>query len=192
MEIKAYITTEVFDRNSKLKFRRRRRSKSFVEAFLAILLAQAHPGTNQTGILDINDASQDLVDYAINFNMECTASYNHIGVVVGTGTTAVAVSDNKLETQIAEGTGSGQLTHSAVSFGALSVADPNISFTLRRDFLNLSGATITVAEEGIYAQCRESGGSQPSFCIIRDVESTGVEVADAENLRVTYTIQTST
>lgn len=188
--IKTYITTEVFDRDGKLRYKRKRRSKSFVKAFLAILLAQMNYDTTITGITDVGGTDRDIVDHAASFRDKAGATGYQMGVVVGTGTTAVTASDYKLETQIVEGTGTGQLSHQADTPSSLSVSDPNVSFTIHRDFLNQSGATITVNEEGLYLYGYDA--AVRIMCVIRDVETTGVAVADGENLRVTYTLQTST
>lgn len=195
MKVDVFITTEIFNRDGKLRYKRKRKSKSFVKAFLAILLTQMQPGVDVTNIIDYAGGSCDIEDNVLSFKCDAVVNTGIFGVLAGTGTTAVTASDYRLESYITEGTGAGQFSYSAMFFTALSVSDPNVSFTLYRDFTNSSGATITVNEEGIvvYAHADKDGVVKTySFCIIRDVETTGVEVEDGECLRVTYTIKTST
>jgi hypothetical protein len=89
------------------------------------------------------------------------------GVVVGSGTNAVAITDYKLQTQIVEGTGAGQLTHQVVQWNTYATAGSTTSFVLKRRFTNGSGGDITINEIGIYVKT----GHFPffKFCIFRDV-----------------------
>lgn len=192
MSLKVYITTELFDRDSKLVWRKRRRSKSFVQGFIGILYPQFRQTANTVNYKDTGGTDRLIKAYAINLRCNADAGDTTLGVVVGTGTAAVVVTDYSLATQIAHGVSSGQLSHSASTFGAVSISNPNALFTLQRDFTNSSGGSITVNEEGIYAGAVDTGTVGRCFCIIRDKEATGIAVADGQNLRVTYTIQTST
>lgn len=192
MHIKAYITTELFDRDGKLLWRRRRRSRSFVKAFLALLLTQMNSEVNTEGVADTGGTERTIVDNVLSFRAIAGAGTTDVGIVVGTGQTAVNASDYALGTLIAHGITAGKLSYSAQFHGSLSVADPNVSFTEYRDLTNSSPGTITVWEEALYVAGYDSGGATRYFCAIRDVESSGIAVAVGQNLRVTYTIQTST
>lgn len=191
MECKIYITTEVFDKDGKLRCKRKRRSKSFVKAFLGILLAQVNPDTSSPGIPSTDGTDRNIDDHAINFDASGDIGGSP-GILVGKGTTAVTANDYHIEDVIVHGTGSGQLSFSVNFFSALAVSDPNVSFTIHRDFTNSSGATITVNEEGIYIYGYTDAAETKSFLAIRDVEATGVDIGDGQCLRVTYTIKTST
>jgi hypothetical protein len=71
------------------------------------------------------------------------------GIVVGTGTNPVAVSDYNLQTPIAHGTGAGQLSYGSVSvLDGYTVSGSNAYFTLTRTLGNDSGASITINEVG--------------------------------------------
>lgn len=192
MNIKGYITVEVFGRDGKRRYWNRRRSRSFVEAFLSLLIAQCNPDDDVAGVTDTGGTNRTLAEAKESFDCSAPAGDATNGIVVGTGDTAVDVTDYAIETLIAHGVGAGQLSYSAVTYSALVISDPNVSFTLQRDFTNSSGGTITVKEEAIYCLTKDSGAAPRLFCIVRDVETTGVGVDDGENLRVTYTIQTST
>ena len=92
------------------------------------------------------------------------------GIVVGTGSTAVAMTDTKLVTQIAQGSGSGQLTHGimqAFTVDAVGASTPRY-VNLARGFQNNSGAAITVSEAGLYGQHQCSDGTR-NFCVCRDL-----------------------
>lgn len=191
MNIDAYITTELFSKDGKLLWKKKRRSESFVEAFLSILLVQFNPSVDVDNVTDTGGTERTVIENAASFNVEAGANNSGYGVVVGTGDNAVIATNYALETQVAHGITSGTLSHSAVTFGSLTVASPSVSVTILRDFTNLSGGTITIKEEGLYVYAKSDEPSTRNFCIIRDIETTGVEVADGENLRVTYTIETN-
>lgn len=187
--MKVYVTLELFDRGGKRVSKRRFRSRSYVEAWLSIIKAQMDPGTNVASVTDTGGTDRTLIDYAINLSIAAVG--NTRGVVVGTGSTAVVVTDYSLETIIADGISTGQLSHGTQSVSSMTVSDPNASFTVQRDFTNSSGASITVNECGIYGDCRESLGTTKQFLFIRDIVSGGQAVPDGQTLRVTYTIQTA-
>lgn len=192
MKVKVSLTTELFDRDGKLLWRRKRRSKSFVKAFLAILLQQMSSGILMVTTEDVTGTTYTIIIHAINFFCRLGAADSSYGLVVGSGTTPVTATDFKLATQIVHGAANGQLSHSAVLASALTIAHPNVSFTIWRDFTNNTLATITVKEEGLYCRGQEGGGTAKTFCAIRDVESSPISVPAGYNLRMTYTIQTST
>lgn len=187
-ELKAYIITEVFDREGKLVSRKRRRSKSFLQAFLGILFTQIKSGSTQA-LPDTGGTSRTVYRYASNFDSYALAANATLGVVVGTDPTSVAANQYSLGVQIAHGNTSGKMMHGTVVFTALDVGNIVTTFSLYRDFLNSSGATITVYEFGIYA----SGYASPTtycFCIVRDIDAGGCVVPDGYNIRVTYQLKT--
>lgn len=188
--MKAYVTLELFNRQGKRVSRKRFGSRSFVEAFLSLLKAQIDPGTNVASVTDTGGTDRTLVDATTNFS--CLALSHDRGIVVGSGSTAVAVTDYKLATLIADGTSTDELSYGVQSVSAMTISDPNASFTIQRDFTNSSGAEITVNEVGIYAVGNYASPGATYFCIIRDLISGGQAVPDGQTLRVTYTIQTST
>lgn len=120
---------------------------------------------------------------------EMTGEYG--GIVVGTGTNAVAPTDVALQTRIAHGTGAGQLEYLS-SDGKLATIDTGTdtgSFILTRLFRNSSGNTITINEVGVTNRCWASSGSNSYMVLmIRDIVSPGQDIADTEYLKVTYTL----
>lgn len=185
-----YYTIEVKDRQGKLLSRERRRSRSFVEQYNRFInfFAEATDkvivdtgGTSRTLDRDTNAASKMRINAAANSS--------DAGIVVGTGTTAVAIANRALATQILEGISTGQLTHGAVTIGSPSVSAPDCSFTATRIFTNGSGATITVKEIGIYVWDVDTGSIVRHFCIIRDVLAATQDVPDGGAITVVYTIK---
>ena len=108
------------------------------------------------------------------------------GIVIGTGDTAVTNTDHKLETQLTEGAGAGNITHGEMIIGTAAVVGTNVDMEIKRAFTNSTGSTITVKEAGLYAF------TSPYYhCTIRDVLSPAVEVPDKCSLTVIYTVRTT-
>jgi hypothetical protein len=110
-----------------------------------------------------------------------------LGVVIGTGSTAVAPTNNSLVTRIAHGRSAGQMEYGGCELVNLAISNPNASLDIRRYFTNNSGGSITVQECGLYAAGTIDAASFP-FCVARDLTG-GVAVGNTEILRVTYTLQ---
>ena len=108
--------------------------------------------------------------YGDRFFVACALSGDsQVGIVVGTGATAVTTSDNALDTQIAHGGGSGQLNYGASSCNGAVDSGVGCTMTFTRDFGNASGDTITIREIGIVV--RHSG----YYCLIsRDIVTQAV------------------
>ncbi len=183
-KIESWLTLRLYDKSGKLLKRRRMRSRSFVLAFLDILWAQM--AQDSQSITDTGGTSRTIPTSVNNYGINANAGDATKGVVVGTGSTAVAISDNKLATQIAHGVGSGQLSHSIYSTTAPQTSGTSRRFLLTRSFANASGGTITVNEVGVYVSAGDSGYE---FCAIRDLVSPGQAVNDGQTLAVTYEIK---
>jgi hypothetical protein len=109
------------------------------------------------------------------------------GLVVGTGTNAVAPGDYNLQTKIAHGTGAGQLSYGADSLSALPTTDGNTRyFEHQRIFTNNSGADITVYEFGAIAKAYST---TQYFLMCRDVNASGVLVQNTKALTLKYKYQ---
>lgn len=106
------------------------------------------------------------------------------GIVIGTGTEAESFEGYTLGTLIANGTGSGQMSYAAQEATTMSYDSGTkvMIATLIRYFNNNSGGVINVSEVGWYVYYR------PSIMVSRDLQSPTVAVADADQLKVTYTI----
>ncbi len=133
--------------------------------------------------------SNNIVRHEVN----SSDNDDNYGIVVGTDDTVPTNEDYALGSQIAHGTGAGQLDYGANSFVVPSIVSGNIDMTLSRSFYNGSGSSIIVKEIGIY--CRSNvgtgAGTARYFCLARDVLSTPEPVGDTKTLTIQYTIRTT-
>lgn len=160
-------------------------SNSFVMAFLELLYTLN--AYTSLSINDISDAAQSInYDSANMLRVGAADDDDTYGIVVGTGTTAESNTDYALATQIAHGTGSGQLDYGAHGFTAPAVVGSNVGMVVSRTFYNGSGASITVREIGVYCLA-----ATYKFCALRDVLITPEAVANTETLTVQYTFRTT-
>jgi len=107
------------------------------------------------------------------------------GIVIGTNNTANSPSTYALAGQIANGTSSGQMQYGATSVASIVISGNTVSFQINRTFTNNSGASITVAEVGIYL----NNTNEFYFALARDVLASAVTVANTTPITVYYTIQ---
>ncbi|RKY44101.1 MAG: hypothetical protein DRP81_06040 [Candidatus Omnitrophota bacterium] len=194
--LKAEIIIERYDKKGQLLEKIKQKSRSFLKQFIQLIEVQTNQ-TNKT-ITDITGTDRTVNNEDIN--LFCTPGSGteytdptqrnvqgeNIGIVVGSGTTAVTPTDTKLQTKIAHGTGSGQLIHLGCGFKPVVISGSDAYVDLVRFFENQSGGDVTINEVGIYA----IGASQQyGFCICRDVLSSSITVADGQLLKVRYRIK---
>jgi hypothetical protein len=191
-------------------------SRSFVEAFLQMLycsavnLTQSVEDINNSSVsvssatraaidvghpgLDSNDDFAFFTTDGLLGGMSYVIASDEKGIVIGTGNTALAPTDYKLATQIAHGSGSGEMIHYGC-WGLNFTSGAGVaSFDVERIFRNDSGGAIVVAECGIYA-ATAMASSTPSaakaFCIVRDLVSPTKSIGDGEYFKIKYTVQVS-
>jgi hypothetical protein len=169
------------------------RSDSFLPNFVGMLYSQMDApyyigsGTSGSGPNTSGTSAVFIDNYVNNINVEgfCTndgsgdASY---GIQVGTGTAANSTSTYALAAQIANGTGSGQLSYGSHTY---SWSTGGTSTIVARAFYNSSGASITVSEVGLVFKSNSSGYD---FIMTRDVLSSSVTIANGGNTTFQYTI----
>ena len=181
MRISAHYTLEVRDERGKLVRRIRRVSHSYVRA-TADWLHATFGFSASTLVPDTGNVNRTMsTGSGTNGSGANDADTN--GLVVGTGTNAVALSDYALQTQITHGLGAGQLDYQATETAALQTVGSTRSFEIRRVFVNQSGATITINECGQYVAY-----GALVFCFIRDVVSPGVAVPNNGSATLIYTL----
>ena len=115
------------DKNGKVVYRRRYKSRSFLEGFLNALVA----------------------DWSGNCGLGAP------NLVVGSGTIPPKITDTGLTNQIGNGTGPGQLQYGIDSFSApiINTNTNTASFPWTKTFNNGSGGNVTVSEVGAYVGC---------------------------------------
>lgn len=183
-ELKAKVTLTLTDiKTGKVIKKRSFRSQSYVLAMLDILYEQmVNVAMN---ITDTGGTARSVGAHLNNFMVQTNANDSANGLVVGTGTVAVAITDTKLGTQITHGSTSGLLLYGAVTITAPATSGSTRSYTIIRTFTNNSGATITVKECGIYVMAL---AATYKFCAVRDLISGGQAVLNGQALTITYTI----
>lgn len=162
-------------------------SKSFVVAFL-VFIGGIFDGID-TNIEDTSNVPNLIVQASgTNYPLQLDSPINNsdYGIVVGTGNTVEDNEDYKLDVQLTEGIGAGDITHGAMTIGSAGVVGPNVDIEAKRPFVNNTGSAITVAEAGMYVK-----RFTKYFCIVRDVLASSVNLPDKCSLMVYYTIRTT-
>jgi len=180
-----WIEAIVKDKKGKVLKRIKRKAHSFVGNFIRCLAVQFASGKEA-----ITDVGGNAVNpYASQYSLKAGAGSgdDSFGIQTGTGTNAVSINDNALQTKIAHGTGTGQLQYGAVTFGATACDASKCECTITRDFANGSGGDITVNELGLVLQMRD--GTAKNILVARDVVSGGIAVANGQTLTVNYKIR---
>lgn len=181
--VTAFYQVTVSDTSGRVVQNYKRKSDSYVAAMNDFLGWTFLTGS-MTGVIDTSNTSRSVAatrpTQVVN-----TGTTNVYGLVVGTGTNAVAISDYQLQTIIANGTGAGQLSYFAMSAVVPNTSGGTRSFTLTRAFKNNSAGSITVNELGLIMW--ETTDSW-YFLIVRDVIGGGQVVTVGQTLTITYTI----
>jgi len=158
---------------------------SFVKAWL-IYLTSAIGGAYSFNLKDTSNVTRSAsTDMNYSMNVTQGAGTTTSGIVVGTGTNAVALDDYALQTKIAHGAGAGQLQYSACTVGAPGYTASTITETITRVFTNASGGTITIEEIGIYGMAYNG----PYYCLARDLAT--IELLNGAQLTLNYILEVS-
>ena len=193
--LRAYYKISVFE-NGKFKRVKWGRSRSFLLQFPGLLYR--HVAYASGIVKDIDGTNRDEAAYTKTLQVaslggkgieELSYSFvpgEKVGIVVGTGTNAVAIADSALQTRIEHGVGAGQFFYYGTAVDEFAVAAPSATIKASRLFHNRSGGAITINELGIYAYGYARGYAH---CIIRDKLAAGVAVANNQILKVEYTIK---
>jgi hypothetical protein len=194
--LEAYLTIKVFDKNGKEKFHFYDKSRSWTKNYYSFIFSHANfggsmrvvDGTNFVDTLGVNKESYPFTwsTSGVPFWGPNTVGYGN-GVIIGIGETAEDPDSYALGSQVANGTGAGQM-----EWGTQTQTYALITLTYKvthsRTFTNNSGGLITVKETGLEAGWYSLGGVK-KFLINRDRVIPGVAVEDGETLYVGYTIQ---
>lgn len=182
MKYELWYSVVVRDRHGKIISRERRRARSFLKQWNQ--LVYVHTAAAALNITDTGGVSRSISPNNANFSMNAAAAVTTYGIIVGTGTTAVTISDYAVETPIAEGAGAGQMNYLVCTVAAFVVSAPSCSFLVSRTIVNNSGDQITVKEAGLYMKMTTF------FCCgTRDVFGTPQDVPDGGSITVDWTLQ---
>jgi hypothetical protein len=151
-------------------------ANSLINAFIQILMAQMTQA-NQT-IKDVLNANISVPAYSQNFQAIAELGNTTYGILIGSGTTPVAMADYKLETQI--------ITNVAHAATSIALQNPNAStwrIALSRIFTNNTGGILAIKEVALYIV----GAATPNyFCGERTLYS--VDVPDTYPITFQYRI----
>jgi len=193
-QVKIIVTVQSYypkPSDNKLKIRLIQESHSFLYNFIGMLQIMAGNAPTESSssyylsggsLTDTANASANLF-VANMFN--APSGNSSYGIVIGTGSTANSTSTIALQSQIANGTGSGQMQYNANNYTTITISGSTVSFQMNRTFTNNSGASITVAEVGLYLIDIVSGAY---FAVERTVLASAVTVANTAPIQVIYTI----
>lgn len=185
-KIIAYVQTEVRDKHGQLKSFKKKEANSLIKNFINELYSLFANATISS-VIDTAGTSRTLSNASgSNMYMTSTDNVQTNGIVVGSGSQAVAITDTKLQTQINTGDIAGTLHYLVPTFTTPSTAGGTHSFTASRGFTNNSGAPITVNEVGIYNTFNTTTG-YTYFCVERTLLT--FSIAAGATGTVTYTIQ---
>jgi len=195
--IKVYVEVTVKDKNGKTIKYHKQRSHSFVANFLDIIAnGFVNTGSGASIVYDFTSVAGTTSGTINTPFLNAGSGNSSYGIVVGTGTTPPTALDYKLENQIANGTGSGQLEYGSHSFnpssGTVATSGNTSSIQISRQFTNGSGTSITVSEVGMITIVNNTSGTQYYVLIVHDLLSSPITVANLSVLQITYTISITT
>ena len=183
MNIKLFINCKITDKFGNIVSEKEQQANSLVKAFAAAIRSQ-FCAASETLVTDTGGAVRNLSATSV---VVCVAGATVItdGIVIGTGTDAVTISDYQLQTRIAHGTGAGQMQYGTQTFdSSTTVSGSNCYFQMARVFTNNSGGTITVKEVGIYS-------SISTYDFMLDRTLIDQAVTDGQTLTLQYKFQIS-
>jgi hypothetical protein len=157
-----------------------KRARSLLKQFVQLLAIQLQ----QSGLTvkDTANADQAYVAIASNLAVDGGAAATTKGIVVGTGTGAVAMTDYKLGTQVTT-----NVTHAAVSFAVENPDTATWRVAISRVFTNATGASLGIREVGLYHLAAVAPVGP--YCLDRTLYS--VDVPNGVAVTMTYRISLS-
>lgn len=200
-----YIKTEVSDIESgELEFSQFEKANSFVRNYYNSLARQGgflmtgNETTFGAGYLNQKDTGGDCrgvySTYAAYYTFPASSAGGAgslaAGIIAGTAETAESFESYNLGTPIAHGTGAGQLSYAAGSYGTPSYNAGTKKWTVNftRVLSNTSGGTITIKELGFVADHFNQSANR-SILIDRSVLASPIDVANNKKITITYTFE---
>lgn len=186
--ITGYVEVQVSDRSGNVESFKRFKMKSYVRGMVDLMFVQFRYSSWAGSVPDTGNTARTIYPSGPTFRVTATAGTLNTGVILGTGTNAVALTDYALQTAIANGSGASQLNYGAVSFSATPTTSGSTRyFSVIRSATNNSGNTITVNETGLYCE-NYTGATSYYFMIARDLINGGQAVDNTKTITVTYII----
>ena len=149
-----FLNIYSYDKNHKLYETKSLPAKSLVKGFLWRMFSQLQQLSVAEQILDLNDVLRSVSTTSFNMNF---GAGDTSGIRVGSSSQAVVITNNKLITKIAHGSGAGQLLHSVHTHTQPVVIGSTVVSKTKRNFDNQSGANVTVREVGWSGDSESSG-----------------------------------
>lgn len=174
------IKTEIQARDVRKKGRGGRWHKcgSLLNNFMLLLLANMS-NTTQT-VRDVLGGNVNQGAASVNFNCVALAGITAVGIVIGSGTAAVALSDYRVNPQLTV-----NIAHGPMNF---SIENPTASVCrviASRTFQNNTGAAFECKEVGLYG---DLGVSVNSVCLDRTLFGVRWEIAQTKQISYRITI----
>ena len=135
----------------------------------------------------VGNAPSPIKPYANTFEMIADSGDDMFGIQLGSGATAPAIDDYKLETKIEHGTDPTQL-----SYGTCDISEPatfgnSRQFSVSRTFTNNTVSSITINEVGLVCEARKDNAIDLYILIERSLLQ--FVIAAAANKTAVYTIK---
>lgn len=176
-----YISVLNHEKDGRQTLISKERANSLVLQIIDLLAVHIQQTT--LTISDTGGTPRSVIYTTSTFALNAAAASSAQGLVLGIGTNAVTLADVALQTQIAHGNGSGQLSYGTTTFTAPTTVGSTRSFEVQRTFINNSGADITVKEVGLYAKAT-AGATY--YCIDRTLKT--FTITNGATVTVKYTI----
>jgi hypothetical protein len=184
IEVRGYLSEQAKKRK-RLVFRKK--SDPAVENWMIWLrAAMYYLGGGAQNMKDITGTTRSVTWYSTTrCQVNGPAGNTNYGIVAGTGTNPVAITDYALQSLITHGVGAGQLSYGAVTFGTPTTSGKTRYFEFQRALTNSSGNPITVNEIGLHIY---PTSQSYYYMYLRDVLSSGVQVNNGQVLTIKYRV----
>ena len=198
IQIKAKIKFTIYDSNGKIVRQWEEPSKSLTFYYAVFEYNMWSQGSYVLIDTSGNSITPNFGSPGV-ISVNAGSGINTYGIVVGSGNTSnVSVKSTmvSLIAPIPNGSGAGQLMYQNVSFGTPSISGNATSWTISRNFINVSGNLVSVSEVGIIAyisgfNLTNSAGSvltNPDYFLFAyDIPSSPISLANGQTLNITYT-----
>jgi len=156
-------------------------ANSLLKQFIQILAAQSNIAAQV--IKKSTGADVSVSSYAIAFRSDATAGTTSYGILIGTGTDPVTMTDYKLQTQVTT-----NIAHGAHSLAVENPAPSSWRMVLWRTFTNNTGALLTIREVAWYVLA--GSVATDYFCADRSLYTVSVAAGATITLyyRITATL----